>query len=156
WDAIQYDDCSVSCGGGVQQAVIECIQILATGSGNTIRVPEDFCTEPKPNITKMCNHIDCPPNWEVTEWSECSQSCGDGIQSRDVSCKQLLALGNKIDIPDVFCVEDNPANQQPCNTQSCPAYWRTPSRTEDVCVIVTRLHSNHIDAVQYGHDAPRH
>ncbi|XP_070543037.1 ADAMTS-like protein 1 isoform X2 [Ptychodera flava] len=124
WSIRGYSPCSVGCGGGIQHPLVECIEELAAGSGNTIILREEWCTGPKPNITKPCNFVDCPPAWKTTEWSQCSQSCSGGIQTRTVTCSQMLAFGNYLELPEPFCMEPRPAEEKICNEQDCVnAVW---------------------------------
>lgn len=56
---------------------------------------------------------------------QCSQSCGGGVQKRKVLCKQRLADGSVLELPDSFCPSKGPANQQTCGQQECPPHWVT-------------------------------
>ncbi|XP_077988927.1 ADAMTS-like protein 1 [Glandiceps talaboti] len=123
WEVLQYGECSVSCGGGIQKAYVQCIKRIAAGRGNTISMPEENCRTTKPNIVEPCNYIDCPPTWHTTEWTPCSQSCDGGLQLRSVACKQVLAMGHVIDLPEDFCVDVKPQQQQICNQQLCGVLW---------------------------------
>lgn len=53
--------------------------------------------------------------WRTGDWSACSQPCGGGSQSREVSCV------NKNDqlVPEERCKEAKPISTQDCNTQAC-------------------------------------
>lgn len=54
---------------------------------------------------------------------QCSRSCGGGFQTRQVLCKQRLADGSILELPDTFCPSKSPASQQPCAKQECPPQW---------------------------------
>lgn len=56
---------------------------------------------------------------------QCSRSCGGGFQRRRVLCKQRLADGSVLELPDTFCPSKSPAKQQPCARQECPPQWVT-------------------------------
>ncbi len=56
---------------------------------------------------------------------QCSRSCGGGFQRRQVLCKQRLADGSILELPDTFCPSKSPTNQQPCAEQECPPQWVT-------------------------------
>lgn len=63
-------------------------------------------------ITDTCtDRPDCDPpasgEWSVGSWGNCSQSCGGGTQTRDVTCEYTTCNGAQ------------PATTQACNTQSC-------------------------------------
>uniref|UniRef100_A0A3P9AYG1 PLAC domain-containing protein n=1 Tax=Maylandia zebra TaxID=106582 RepID=A0A3P9AYG1_9CICH len=57
--------------------------------------------------------------------TQCSQSCGGGVQRRQVLCKQRLADGSILELPDTFCPTKSPTSQQPCGEQECPPEWVT-------------------------------
>lgn len=59
--------------------------------------------------------------------TQCSQSCGGGVQRRQVLCKQRLADGSILELPDTFCPTKSPTSQQPCGEQECPPEWVTTS-----------------------------
>lgn len=56
---------------------------------------------------------------------QCSRSCGGGFQRRQVLCKQRLADGSILELPDTFCSSRTPSNQQPCAKKECPPQWVT-------------------------------
>lgn len=56
---------------------------------------------------------------------QCSRSCGFGLQRRKVLCKQRLADGSILEMPESFCPSKSPASQQPCAKQECPPQWVT-------------------------------
>ncbi|XP_046403264.1 thrombospondin type-1 domain-containing protein 4-like isoform X2 [Ischnura elegans] len=56
----------------------------------------------------------CAPEWYMTEWTQCSRSCGTGEQSREVKCldsSQNPALGCN--------AHQRPTSQQECNVNPC-------------------------------------
>ena len=58
---------------------------------------------------QVCEKPDCnaPPQWETSEWSDCSTQCGSGTRKRTVFCKS--AEGN---VPDYLCpAEAKPTHQ---------------------------------------------
>ncbi|XP_031709035.1 thrombospondin type-1 domain-containing protein 4 isoform X1 [Anarrhichthys ocellatus] len=83
-------ECSASCGKGFQNRVILCINRHTDDE-----VPERKCdsaTKPVPE-EEPCNTHPCPPFWEASSWSECSVSCGPGVQQRQLQCRQ--SFGNR-------------------------------------------------------------
>ncbi|MEY4617768.1 MAG: hypothetical protein RJB66_2728 [Pseudomonadota bacterium] len=53
--------------------------------------------------------------WKVGAWGMCSQACGVGQQSREVTC---VNKNNQL-VPEERCKEAKPAATQECNGQSC-------------------------------------
>uniref|UniRef100_A0A674AXD1 Thrombospondin type 1 domain containing 4 n=1 Tax=Salmo trutta TaxID=8032 RepID=A0A674AXD1_SALTR len=56
-------------------------------------VPENQCdssTRPS-SQEEPCNLQSCPAFWDIGEWSECSKTCGLGMQHRQVLCRQVYA-----------------------------------------------------------------
>ncbi|XP_068591440.1 thrombospondin type-1 domain-containing protein 4 isoform X3 [Cebidichthys violaceus] len=83
-------ECSASCGKGSQNRVILCIN-----RHTDEEVPERKCdsaAKPVPE-EEPCNTHPCPPFWEASSWSECSVSCGPGVQQRQLQCRQ--SFGNR-------------------------------------------------------------
>lgn len=68
----------------------------------------------------MCLHL----RWTVGQWGECSQTCGEGVRTRPVTCMQLMTEGDEVVQDDSECSQDDkPETQQDCNLQRCPAIW---------------------------------
>ena len=58
-------------------------------------------------------------HYNTDSWGECSQACGGGVQSRDVSC-----VDGQVIVSDNLCIGYKPPASQPCNTDACPAEYR--------------------------------
>ncbi|XP_077400999.1 ADAMTS-like protein 1 isoform X4 [Vanacampus margaritifer] len=126
WEAGEWSQCSASCGVGLMSRTVTCTRWPAVGSNKTEVLPNEKCHDPKPNPIQACNRFDCPPMWETQEWGQCSSRCGDGVERRRVLCKQRLADGSNLELPESFCPSEIPVNQRRCNTeQRCPPLWVT-------------------------------
>ncbi|KAG8227580.1 hypothetical protein J437_LFUL000680, partial [Ladona fulva] len=94
-------------------------------------VPEHLCRGHKPRYQEPCNTQDCP-RWYPGDWTGCSVSCGEGLQTRLVLCRD--ARGQQSNL-----CEDSakPVATQACRTGiPCPTHRHrygfgglTPSRT---------------------------
>ncbi|KAJ3597510.1 hypothetical protein NHX12_001033 [Muraenolepis orangiensis] len=84
WYSSPWTQCNVACGNGTQRRDIICVQ--KTGTDFTV-APAGQCAElEKPAAVQECEMGPCRPQWFTTEWSACSQSCGKGLQVREVRC----------------------------------------------------------------------
>ncbi|KAM4602356.1 thrombospondin type-1 domain-containing protein 4 [Polymixia lowei] len=88
WKLAGSTECSASCGKGFRYSIFHCVQRL-----NHDQVSEALCdssTRPSPQ-EEPCNVQPCPAFWDIGEWSECSKTCGLGMQHRQVLCRQVYA-----------------------------------------------------------------
>ncbi|GMH43479.1 hypothetical protein BSKO_11401 [Bryopsis sp. KO-2023] len=81
-------------------------------------------------LVEKCEAIDCGNRvWTVTkEWSECTKTCGGGVQTREVKCYQ-----NGREVADSRCPAPKPIAKRACNTSKCQedlAYWMAGSWSE--------------------------
>ncbi|XP_066491971.1 thrombospondin type-1 domain-containing protein 4 isoform X1 [Tiliqua scincoides] len=88
WKQIGMTECTTTCGKGSQYPIFRCV------NRNTHEeVSESYCdvsTKPTPE-EEACNIFPCPAFWDIGEWSECSKTCGLGMQHRQVLCRQIYA-----------------------------------------------------------------
>ncbi|XP_041918608.1 thrombospondin type-1 domain-containing protein 4-like isoform X2 [Alosa sapidissima] len=88
WKLTGTTDCSATCGKGSRYSVFNCVHRVTHA-----HVSETLCdraTKPSPQ-EEPCNTEPCPAFWDIGEWSECSRTCGLGMQHRQVLCRQLYA-----------------------------------------------------------------
>ncbi|PFX18966.1 Zinc metalloproteinase nas-13 [Stylophora pistillata] len=114
WQAEEWGDCSVSCGGGKRNRKTLCVEVDKQN-----QVDESFCEDNSPPLAwQDCNVNPCPSQykWHVGDWGDCSKSCGGGIQRRRKICtgKDMISTSWKL------CREEPPITRKRCNTNSCP------------------------------------
>ncbi|NXB92812.1 ATL3 protein, partial [Vidua chalybeata] len=114
WQSGPWSRCSATCGVGIQSRAVSCQQ-----PGESAPAAHQ-CKDPKPHSLQACNQIDCPPAWHAEEWQQCSRTCGGGIQTRRVSCKQLLTDGSFLKHPDDTCQEPKLPTSKACAKVDCP------------------------------------
>uniref|UniRef100_A0A3P9Q4F7 Uncharacterized protein n=1 Tax=Poecilia reticulata TaxID=8081 RepID=A0A3P9Q4F7_POERE len=125
WEAGQWSSCSTTCGVGLMTRTVTCTHRPSPNSNYSAVLKDEMCQKPKPSPFQACNRFDCPPTWDARDWGQCSQTCGGGVQKRQVFCKQRLADGSILELPDSFCPSRAPDNQRPCGRQDCPPQWVT-------------------------------
>ncbi|XP_063690486.1 uncharacterized protein LOC134823063 [Bolinopsis microptera] len=109
----EWSECSKTCGGGSQSRTRTCTNPAPLHDGAECAGDS---TETQP-----CNTESCPVNggWSnYGEWSECSKTCGGGIQTRTRTCTNPAPLHGGTE-----CAGDS-TETQPCNTESCPCALR--------------------------------
>lgn len=122
WREQGYTSCSASCLGGVEELIINCVQ-----DDNDKAVSPFLCspeTKPEARI-RTCNDIQCPPRWNVSDYTACSKSCGIGIKTREVQCIHEVTRGgeNTMTVPNNMCPQPPPPDRQYCNVLDCPVRW---------------------------------
>lgn len=88
WKVTGYTECTKTCGGGSQMTEVKCVR-----EHNQQVVLDKRCShhdKPHPQ-TIRCSTKPCPAEWVAGEWSECSVTCGEGIQKRELMCKQEIS-----------------------------------------------------------------
>ncbi|XP_066539583.1 thrombospondin type-1 domain-containing protein 4 [Hoplias malabaricus] len=123
WRRGRMTPCSASCGKGSQYREIVCVN-----RHNDQEVHERRCdsaAKPVPE-EEPCNVHPCPPFWEVGPWSECSVSCGWGLQQRQLHCRQSFGNRSTMVHPQRCAGLTRPNSTQPCQPRVC-SHWEVSS-----------------------------
>lgn len=150
WDTGEWSSCSATCGVGLMTRTVACTHQPSRSSNHSQILRDEDCQSPKPSPVQACNRFDCAPSWELHDWGkvrwppeewvtqtnmansnhetlimwpQCSRSCGGGFQRRQILCKQRMADGSYLELPDTFCPSRSPASQQTCARMDCPPHW---------------------------------
>ncbi|KAM6437992.1 A disintegrin and metalloproteinase with thrombospondin motifs 20 [Liasis olivaceus] len=118
WHRGPWKSCSVSCGKGLKEREIYCINNFQ------IKLGENTCKHlRKPRTHKACRTIRCP-EWKTNRWNECSVSCGEGVQHRDIFCN-IRGSGR---VNKMMCGHlTQPSNERLCRQAECAQYRWLPN-----------------------------
>lgn len=78
WVMRDWGQCSLTCGGGVQQRGVDCLDSRGW--------PSSECpVELRPPTSRPCPPHPCPI-WQLGMWSPCSKTCGQSFRKRTLHC----------------------------------------------------------------------
>ncbi|XP_036117570.1 A disintegrin and metalloproteinase with thrombospondin motifs 13 [Molossus molossus] len=98
WKVTSLGPCSASCGLGTATRSVACVQL---DQGQDVEVDGAACAALVwPRTSIPCVAADCAHRWHVSAWTQCSVSCGDGVQRRHDTCLGPQAQGP---VPADFC-----------------------------------------------------
>ncbi|KAG5874393.1 hypothetical protein JTB14_012376 [Gonioctena quinquepunctata] len=117
WKITGLTACSKSCGGGLQTYVRICTR---EAGQSQVPVPDKKCAHLKsPSPAPIhCNTETCPPSWHL-RWTDCSVTCGDGIQQNIPECRHDLVTGS-VPVSEALCTNPKPTSQtRTCHLSAC-------------------------------------
>ncbi|KAG1925972.1 thrombospondin type-1 domain-containing protein [Pimephales promelas] len=119
WQRGALTECTATCGKGSQYREIVCVN-----RHTEQEVHERRCNSATKPVAEEepCNVHPCPPFWDTGAWSECSVSCGRGVQQRHIQCR--LSFGNLSTMvqPQRCSSLPRPNATQPCHPRVC-SHW---------------------------------
>lgn len=71
--------------------------------------------------------------WEASSWSECSRTCGEGFQFRQVRCWKMLSPGLDSSVYSDLCTMadlERPVERRACKSPACGPQWEVAEWTE--------------------------
>ncbi|XP_028986164.1 A disintegrin and metalloproteinase with thrombospondin motifs 16 [Betta splendens] len=139
WFVSTWQECSAACGRGHQARFIKCAEKDAAGKYRELAAKKcHHLPKPAVELRRPCTLAACPerapppvypwsvhhrlltpqpppqPAWHASPWSQCTVTCGGGVQTRLVQC---LVQGK----PSPGCsLHLKPPMSQACNTNFCP------------------------------------
>ncbi|XP_077993473.1 A disintegrin and metalloproteinase with thrombospondin motifs 18-like [Glandiceps talaboti] len=122
WFVSAWSECSSTCGLGYRSRLLKCSYL--DDHGQYRELPDRKCTDtqkPALSVRKPCNLGTCmngqtDTKWFSSAWSECSKTCGGGIQVRQVTCMST----NQASIATRCNSAEKPTTSQLCSPDTCP------------------------------------
>ncbi|XP_051663787.1 A disintegrin and metalloproteinase with thrombospondin motifs 13 isoform X2 [Manacus candei] len=136
WKVTPAGPCSSSCGLGLAVQLVTCVQIH---QGKEVLQEEHLCpVAEKPPTNVPCVIRTCSYEWSFSEWSECSTSCGNGIQTRRDFC---LHSQTRRHVDAVFCRRFPKAIVvRGCSSGPCPEQVGTRSPGAELQPVTPATH----------------
>ncbi|KAM5241583.1 A disintegrin and metalloproteinase with thrombospondin motifs 14 isoform 7-T7 [Hipposideros larvatus] len=129
WVLEEWSTCSRSCGKlGVQTRGVQCLLPLSNGTHKTM--PAKACPGDRPEARRPCLRVPCPAPWRTGAWSQCSATCGEGIQQRQVVCRTNANSLRQ-------CEGEKPDTIQVCSLPACGGNLQNSTLRADVREPVT-------------------
>jgi len=118
WILSDWSQCSETCGTGTQTRKVYC----------SLGVDRDSACDQsiKPEASRAClSDKDCSGIWFTGPWSQCSETCGWGNQTRTGVCVSFDQREWKI-VPESHCTgREKPSTSMSCFTENCGSNWFT-------------------------------
>uniref|UniRef100_A0AAX7SPL4 PLAC domain-containing protein n=1 Tax=Astatotilapia calliptera TaxID=8154 RepID=A0AAX7SPL4_ASTCA len=120
WKLSSQEPCSMTCSIGM--SFVTCVRY------DGVEVHDMYCdalTRPEP-VHDFCIGRECQPRWEASSWSECSRTCGEGFQFRQVRCWKMLSPGLDSSVYSDLCTMadlERPVERRPCKSPACGPQW---------------------------------
>ncbi|KAM8973905.1 A disintegrin and metalloproteinase with thrombospondin motifs 2-like [Pelodytes ibericus] len=109
WTIGEWESCSMTCGkAGYQTRTVKCIQPLSDNTNRSVH--SKYCNEDRPEAKRSCNRQPCPAHWRIGPWSQCSVTCSNGTQERQILCSSGDSK---------HCVENKPETVRTCILAPC-------------------------------------
>uniref|UniRef100_A0A3B3D2K2 ADAMTS-like 2 n=1 Tax=Oryzias melastigma TaxID=30732 RepID=A0A3B3D2K2_ORYME len=129
WKLSSQEPCSMTCSIGTEMSFVTCVRY------DGIEVHDMYCdalTRPEP-VHDFCIGRECQPRWEASSWSECSRTCGEGFQFRQVRCWKMLSPGLDSSVYSDLCTMadlERPVERRACKSPTCGPQWEVAEWTE--------------------------
>nr|XP_025950263.1 ADAMTS-like protein 2 isoform X1 [Dromaius novaehollandiae] len=159
WETSSWSECSRTCGEGYQFRIVRCWKMISPGFDSSVY--SDLCESAditRPDERKVCKNPACGPQWEMSEWSECSARCGErSVVTRDIRCSEEETLCDASTRP----LAEKNCTGPPCDRQWTVSDWgprRLRAGQDDPARVLQdqRRAGGAGVAVQPGEQAPGH
>ncbi|KAB1279816.1 A disintegrin and metalloproteinase with thrombospondin motifs 13 [Camelus dromedarius] len=116
WVAGDFGPCSASCGGGLQERVVRCVE----AQGGLLRtLPHSRCRvlAQQPAAVETCNSQPCPTR-EVSD--TCSSACGADLAGQNATCVLGTDGAEELVTAGACSTDEKLATLEPCVQAACP------------------------------------
>ncbi|XP_006875027.1 PREDICTED: A disintegrin and metalloproteinase with thrombospondin motifs 16 [Chrysochloris asiatica] len=127
WLVSAWSQCSATCDRGIQTRFLRCAEKFVSGKYRELASKKCWHL-PKPELAleRVCILSSCPKyplysasdpprvTWVTSPWSQCTASCGGGVQTRTVQCRAGSQLVSGCS------PHQKPMGSLACNTHFCP------------------------------------
>ncbi|XP_044245639.3 A disintegrin and metalloproteinase with thrombospondin motifs 13 isoform X3 [Ursus arctos] len=118
WAAGDFGACSASCGGGLRERVVRCVE----AQGSVLRtLPPDRCRAlaPQPTVVEACNSQPCPERREGSD--ACSSACGADPALRNRTCVRGAEGPEALATTGPCSTDEKLPALEPCVAMACPS-----------------------------------
>uniref|UniRef100_A0A5S6MMU9 Cilia and flagella associated protein 73 n=1 Tax=Xenopus tropicalis TaxID=8364 RepID=A0A5S6MMU9_XENTR len=131
WISGEWEPCTVTCGkSGYQFRTVKCIQPLNDNKNRSVH--NKYCSDDRPEAKRPCNRQPCPAQWRIGPWSQCSVTCGNGTEERQVHCGSDI---NK----SANCSEEKPETIRICRLSPCSGNASDPYKKNYIVQWLSKL-----------------
>ncbi|XP_064608758.1 thrombospondin type-1 domain-containing protein 4-like isoform X1 [Liolophura sinensis] len=114
WFAGPWTGCSATCGIAMRTRDVVCMKRISSTLLSPVK-NVNCLAEDRPISEEPCGDLGpCSPEWFMTDWGECSVSCGTGVRTRELKC-----LYPSLKVSEQCPEKGRPAERQSCNKHSC-------------------------------------
>eukprot|EP00062_Callorhinchus_milii_P014797 gi/632964368/ref/XP_007898365.1/ PREDICTED: ADAMTS-like protein 2 [Callorhinchus milii] len=116
WETSSWSECSRTCGEGHQYRIVRCWKMISPGFDSSVY--NEMCESAdlyRPAQRKICKNPVCGPQWEMSEWSECTAKCAERVTvTREVRCSKEEWLCDE---------KTKPPSEKDCVGAPCDRQW---------------------------------
>uniref|UniRef100_H2ZL21 Peptidase M12B domain-containing protein n=1 Tax=Ciona savignyi TaxID=51511 RepID=H2ZL21_CIOSA len=132
WQVERWRPCSVSCGDGTMTRLVTCTSLSTNSAVDSQLCVSEIGDTAKPADSQRCDNGPCSAFWRAGAWSECTKTCGPGIQRRPVKCSFVDPITYKEKSVTSCRLSTRPYAVRDCDRGRCNSqvYWRVGSWSE--------------------------
>ncbi|MGH0136297.1 UNVERIFIED_CONTAM: hypothetical protein FKN15_020690 [Acipenser sinensis] len=145
WKLAGTTECTATCGRGSRFVIFRCVHRVSHEE-----VSDGLCDSgSKPSAEEEpCNVQACPAFWDIGEWSECSKTCGLGMQHRQVLCRQVYANRTLTVQPNRCQHLEKPETTSTCQLKICSEWQIRTEWSSHRQVLCRQVYANRTLTVQ--------